>query len=420
MLSYLLEDDVQKIRIDLRKLIEDAHAKDVGFQFWELFLNSGVRRVHDDPRQQSSHDRLLLSYHTISQKESKPKIDTTNRILEDEKDTHIKSYTDILIDIRYLHSMCFAYQMNTGSPGETCFTYESFRFFVVNTLVNYFIDHEAFGFESNGVSKFFDALILRNPSLRAATRDKLIGASNQKDVPKSVKTELESEYFDASGMKIDEYLHDAGGRRTDDIANKASDRYKVREFLKSVAHNADSISGLVIANFGDMSLSCMRIFFNDSTNVYLPWMPSGSSGFFAKNGGEATFVYPANELNAYKGQIFHSINWRSYSAYNKIAANRSPLAGGKRGPNPTPEADHLGVMLRWPILQKITHSGPDSGGIFQISGFLRMMRRYSISHQELIEPDQYTSTVWDADKAVLTPMIRKLSSNIGLYLSFRD
>lgn len=416
MLSYLLEDDERKIAADLRQLISDAHQKDIDFQFWELFLNSGIRRVHDNPRRQASHDRLLISYHTFKNDNGQFKIEKTSRILHKEKDSHIKSYSDVLDDIRYLHSMCYAYQMNGGYEGEICFKYEAFRFFVVNTIINYFIDDEAYGFRNNGVAKFLDELISNNPSLKATTLGKFDDGADAGSMSLDLKNEIRSEYFDASGMKIDKYIN----LDLSHLADRSSNRYKVANFLKSIAQNANSITGLVIANFGSMSLSCMRIFFNDSINVYLPWMPAGSSGFLGKEISEPSFVVPAKELKTHEGLIYHSINWRSYSTYNRIAGNRTPLSSGEEGRNTENDIDRLGVMHRWPILQGIRHDGPDSEGIFQIGGFLRMMRRYSSLNQKLVEPDDYTPKIWDSDQAILKPLVARLSKNIGRYLSYLD
>ena len=162
----------------------------------------------------------------------------------------------------------------------------------------------------------------------------------------------------------------------------------------------------------------MRIFFNDSINVYLPWIPAGSSG---KPGSKAhsAKVFPAKKLSEKAGMIYHEINWRSYASYNRIAANRSPLSDGEKGANARTDGDSLGVMARWPIRQGITHDGHHSDGIFEIGSFIRTMRRYSKVKCAIFEPDDYTDEVWGMDKLVVERLVGIFAEQIGKRLSLK-
>ena len=319
MLSYLDANDIKFFGSEMEKVINSASNSDVCFQFWELFLNSGLRRVRKNETLQSSHDRLLLGYHTHIGKGSKLEITpTSTRILKEEMKSHIKSYNDVMADIKELSGLCFDYQMAFGKVEYISHKYESFRFLVINTFINYFIDDAAYGFRLNGVSKFFDELIEGNEYLRRSTLRILTEGSNVRAISKEMRNILKIEYIDTSAMIVDDY-YTQNSKNEVIVSDENSDKHRVVQFLRSVTANADKFTGLVIARFDMMSLSCMRIFFNDSINVYLPWMPACSSG---KPGSKAhsAKVFPAKKLSEKAGMIYHEINWRSYASYNRIAA----------------------------------------------------------------------------------------------------
>lgn len=212
-----------------------------------------------------------------------------------------------------------------------------------------------------------------------------------------------------------------------------SDVGRSYSFLKSVSQNADSFAIAVIDTYGDMPLNCLRMFFNFSTNVYLPWTISATAGGRRDQGplvADAPYPsFPSKLLKDHSG-LFQPINYPSYRVYNREAQYKPFIADGtnsRRIRRPPAEAtdaskdvvsqDFLGPMLVWPFRVGLDSQSGVGKGVFSVSGFLRMMGRYEAPSCSRTDWDRYETDQFPKDVIDLRPHVTNLTEYISLVLA---
>lgn len=424
--SYLSNANGLELASRVKALAISAAKSGLGFQFWEAFLNSGLHNVGNDLAHHSSHDRLTVSLRVelndadgVAVSPHKPQVDGRR------SHSSTKPFRYIEEDILELQSANRRYR--SGHVGNSHYDklYEYFRFFCVNTFIHYTINKYQFGFKANGVSQFFDEILKCYPDVRAYSHRYIETISgSQKIVTKETREKIHEIYTQRFSKNLDA-INSPSINLSQSTAN-ANAETRSLIFLKSMSVNADDFAACVLNSYKNMSLSCLRIFFNFSSNVYLPWAVSasvGSLGLILSQGGQFPFPsIPVISLTESAGKIFQPINYPSYRAYN-VEANqyridqRHSKEDGKPKNSGRPKAekkekatdvvsdDYLGPMLIWPFRLPVNPHNHRDGALFQVGGFLRMMGRFDAQTGIRLSADTYAPDQFEIDKAALAQSV---------------
>lgn len=421
--SYLSNANGLELASRVKALAITAAKSGLGFQFWEAFLNSGLHNAGNDLAHHSSHDRLTVSLR-VELNDTDGVVVSPHKPQVDGRRSHssTKPFRYIEEDILELQSANRRYR--SGHVGNSHYDklYEYFRFFCVNTFIHYTINKYSFGFKANGVSQFFDEILKNYPDIRAYSHKYIETiAGQQKIVTKETREKLYEVYTQRLAKNLDT-IKDQSIDLSQSTANLNAEARSLL-FLKSMSVNADDFAACVLNTYKNMSLSCLRIFFNFSSNVYLPWTVSasvGSLGLILSQSGPFPFSsVPVISLTESAGKIFQPINYPSYRAYN-VEANqygivqRNLEADGKPKNSGRPKTekkekatdvvsdDHLGPMLIWPFRIPVNPHNHKDGALFQVGGFLRMMGRFDGKTGIRLPANTYAPQQFEIDKAALT------------------
>ncbi|MBS3928368.1 MAG: hypothetical protein KGZ65_08140, partial [Sphingomonadales bacterium] len=174
--SYLSNANGLELSSRIEALASTATKAGLGFQFWEVFLNSGLHNSGNKLAQHSSHDRLTVSLRVELNCDGEVLIVPHKQGIGNHRNhSSTKALLHIEEDIRELQSANRRYRSGYIGVSHYDKLYEYFRFFCLNTFIHYTIDENSFGFKANGVSHFFDKIIKKemNPDVRKYTRDSI-------------------------------------------------------------------------------------------------------------------------------------------------------------------------------------------------------------------------------------------------------
>ena len=426
--SYLNNKHGLALSAYVQALAQVSGEVGIGFHFIELFLNSGLYSAGTDHALFSSHDRLTVSYRLEHRSDFRIEAHAhTPSIDKDKVDANAKSLKQIKLDIDELRNAARHYR--SGEFGDRHFDrlYEHFRFFCLNTFVQYLINPESHGFSTIGITSYFDKII-QFRDIRATIRHLCPNGTPSKEL----RAALSDVYVKEFGRNLDQLADPVKIAQFKGVA-PSSPWGRCHTFLKSLREKADDFVIAILDTYTDMPVDCLKTFFVFATNVYLPWTLSATAGGL---GSESQAVaarphqsLPGALLKANGGKIFQPINYPSYRVYN-VEAGRKPFTPSSRrgrsrrgetaASDDVFEKDFLGPMLVWPLLVPIEEGARREKAIFWASGFLRMMGRYDTSDGAPLDWDTYETDVFPDDVATLTEPVEALKSSISLMLATKS
>lgn len=427
--SYLTNADGLELSARMEALADCAAKVGVGFHFWELFLNSGLYNAGADRALHSSHDRLTVSFRL--ERDERGLISTIPHIPTGQEgrlsQSNQKPLRQVKHDIDELINTNRRYRSQIYGKKHYDRLYEHFRFLCINTFIHFVINPNNYGFSANGLNYFFDKMLEIHPDVEKYTVGIL---GKERPIPQPMRASLEQMYLEVFESNLD-LLSDPVRSAPLGSFGAHTNEHKCILFLRSIYKHSDDFAAAVLSSYREMPLSCLRIFFNFSNNVYLPWSVSATSGGRpAVHTSTAAKPYPsspAKMLRQHEAALFQPVNYPSYQAYNKEAKFR-PFSkagvGSKKGrrrdetkADDVVREDHLGPMLVWPINLSLDAGGQVDRGMFWVSGFLRLMGRYDPKSGEKIEWDNYENQLFDSDVRVLSDAVTGFIETISAMLA---